>query len=79
METEKELYERLKVEKVRAMKNPIILMNTEDFESFKNELESKIVNFKVGDNPTFAGVPIKPTDLILKGTFTVVDDSLNWL
>lgn len=79
MEAEKELIERLKVEKVRAMKNPIILMNIEDFESFKNELESKIANFKVGDKPTFAGVPIKPTDSILKGTFTVYDAPLNWL
>lgn len=49
-------------------------MNTTDFENFKKEVESKVVNFKVGLNPTYEGIPIKISDLIEVGNLVVYDD-----
>lgn len=65
---------QLRIQKIREMKNPTILMNTTDFENFKKEVESKVTNFKVGLNPTYEGVPIKTSDIIEKGNLVVYDD-----
>jgi hypothetical protein len=59
------------------MKNPVILMNPINFKNFKKELESKMQNFKVGNNPTYEGVPIKTRKYIKQGTVIVYDDIPN--
>lgn len=65
---------QLKIKKVREMKNPTILMHTKDFEAYKTELESTIQNFKVGENPTYQGIPVKTTDRIDRGTIFIYDN-----
>ena len=65
---------QLRIQKIREMKNPTILMNTTDFENFKKEVESKVTNLKVGSNPTYEGFPIKTSDIIEKGNLVVYDD-----
>ena len=67
--------EQLRIKKVREMKNPIILMNSDDFYAFKTELESTIKGYKVGENPTYEGVPIKVTDIVKRGNIVVYDDA----
>jgi len=64
---------QLKVKKVREMKNPTILMNEKDFENFKKEVESKINDFKVGDNPSYEGVPILTACHIEQGNILIYD------
>ena len=55
-------------------------MNSNDFDAFKKELESKLQNFNVGENPTYQGVPIKTSSIVEKGNIIVYDDiSFNWL
>jgi len=68
----------LSIKKVREMRNPKILMNSEDFTAFKIELESKVTNFKVGDKPTYEGIPIVVRDYVDKGTIIVFDD-ISWM
>ncbi len=77
---DEKLRHQLKIKKVREMKNPTILMNKTDFETFKKEVEAKVNNFKVGENPTYEGVPIKTKDFIEQGNIIIYDDVMtNWL
>jgi hypothetical protein len=68
---------QLKINKIREMKHPTILMNSSDFDIFKNKVESKIQNFKVGEYPTYQNIPIKSRDFVKKGNIIVYDDILN--
>jgi hypothetical protein len=70
---------QLKIKKVREMKNPTILMNSNDFEIFKKEIELKAQDFKIGDNPIikYQGVPIKTSEILEKGDVIVYDDASN--
>ncbi len=65
---------KIRIMKVREMKNPTILMNETDFENFKKELEAKVNNFKAGNNLTYEGVPIKTGVFIEKGNIIIYDD-----
>jgi hypothetical protein len=65
---------QIRLQKIMEMKSPTILMNKTDFEDFKKEVESKVVNLKVGLNPTYEGIPIKTSDLIEVGNLVVYDD-----
>ena len=61
------------------MKNPTILMNENDFDFFKKEIESK-TTIEVGSSPTYQGVPIKTSQIIDKDNIIVYDDvSHNWI
>ncbi len=71
---DEQIKQQLRQKKIREMKNPAILMNDIDFENFKKEVESKVVNFKVGENPTYEGIPIKVNEFIEKGNIIVYDD-----
>lgn len=71
---DEKIQHQIRLQKIREMKNPTILMNTTDFENFKKEVESKVVNFKVGLNPTYDGIPIQTSDLIKVGNLVVYDD-----
>lgn len=70
--------QELKVKNIWGMKNPTILMNENDFEVFKKEVESK-TTIAVGNNPTYEGIPIKTSNIIQKGNVVVYDDVIhNW-
>ena len=71
---DKEIRHILKVKNVREMKSPVIVMNTKDFDCFKKEIESKMVNFEVGVNPTYEGIPIITKDHIEQGNVFIYDD-----
>ena len=73
------LRQELRTKEISEMKNPTILMNENDFEVFKKEIESK-TTVVVGDNPTYEDVPIKTSNIIQSGDIVVYDDvSPNWL
>jgi|GEM_PF-2263818 len=71
--------QQLKIKKVRKMKKPIILMNSDDFDSFKQKLESTIQNYKTSKCPTYEGIPIKTNNVIERGCIVVYDDVFNCL
>lgn len=71
--TEAEIIKQLKIEKIKAMKNPNILMNTTDFENLKKHVESTVENFKIGDPPTFNGFPITLRDYMQEGKVFIID------
>ena len=71
---DKQIKQQLRLQKIREMKNPTIVMNNTDFENFKKDAESKVVNLKVGLNPTYNGIPIKTSDIIERGNVVVYDD-----
>jgi hypothetical protein len=70
---EREIRRQLALKKIREMKNPNILINTEDFEEFKKSVESKVIGLKFGLYPTYEGIPIKGSDFIDRYTITIVD------
>ena len=73
------LRQELRAKEISEMKNPTILMNENDFEVFKKEIESKTTTV-VGDNPTYEGVPIKTNNIIQSGDIFIYDDVFpNWL
>jgi hypothetical protein len=73
---DEKIKQQIRSQKIREMKNPTIMMNKTDFENFKKDVESKVVNLKVGLNPTYEGVPIKTNDLIEIGNMVIYDDVL---
>ena len=73
---EKEIIQQLKIERIRGMKNPTILMNDKDFEKLKKEIESKVSNFKVGENPTYNGIPIIVRNYLEEGHMLFYDNSI---
>lgn len=68
-----------KIKRVREMKNPTILMNDKDLETFIKEVEAKVNNFKVGEHPTYAGIPIVEAKHIEQGTFIIYDNIVDKL
>lgn len=76
---DEKLRQELRAKKIREMKKPTILMNENDFEVFKKQIESK-TTVAVGNNPTYEGVPIKTNNIIQRGNVVVYDDVYhNWL
>jgi hypothetical protein len=76
---DEKLRQELTKKKIREMKNPTILMNENDFNVLKKDVESK-TTVVVGNNPTYQGVPIKTSQTIEIGNIVVYDDvSHNWL
>jgi hypothetical protein len=74
IDTNEKLQHQLKIQKVREMKNPTILMNTKDFETFIKQVEAQVNNFKVGTKPTYEGMPISSTEYIEQGNIIIYDD-----
>lgn len=76
---DKQLQHQLKIKRVLEMKNPIIIMNDKDLETFTKQVESNVTNFKVGKNPTYQGIPIIAKEHIEKGEIIIYDDFNNQL
>lgn len=76
---EKEIEHQLRIKKVREMKNPTILMSEKDLETFIRELESKVNNFRAGENLTYRGMPIVTGKHIEQGTLIIYDDIVDKL
>jgi hypothetical protein len=72
--TDEKLQHQLKMQKVREMKNPTILMNTKDLETFIKQVEAQVNNFKVGTPPTYEGLPIIAIEHIEQGNIIIYDD-----
>jgi hypothetical protein len=72
---DEELQHELKMHRIRRMKNPTILMNTEDFEAFRKQVEAEINNFKVASPPTYNGIPVISTNNIERGNTVIYDDA----
>jgi|TARA_R110000824_G_scaffold394396_2_gene594179 hypothetical protein len=53
---------QLKIERVRKMKNPTVLMNSKDLEPFTKQLE------------TYEGIPIVIDEYIEEGNMIIYDD-----
>lgn len=71
---EDKIRHQLRMQKIIEMKSPTILMSETDFENLKKDIESKVVGFKVGANPTYEGIPIKVNEFIENGNIIVYDD-----
>ena len=63
----------IKIARVKEMKNPTIVMNDKDLETFIKKAESEVNNLIIGDNPTYEGIPIIGLKHIEKGKFIVYD------
>ena len=59
---------QLKIDRIRNMKNPIIVMNDMDFELLKNESLTSI-----SKNPTCNGIPITCRSYVEKGSVIIYD------
>ncbi len=73
-DTDEKLQHQLKMQKVREMKNPTILMNTKDLETFIKQVEAQVNNFKVGTPPTYERLPIIAREHIEQGNIIIYDD-----
>lgn len=69
-----EIEEQYKIAKINAMKNPVILVNEDDFEILKTELGSNNIAFSCLKNILYKAVPIRVCRIIKKGNFMVYDD-----
>ncbi len=63
----------IKIARVKEMKNPTIVMNDKDLETFIKQVESKVTNFNIGYPPTYEGIQIIGLKHIEKGKFIVYD------
>jgi hypothetical protein len=72
--TDGKLKHQLKIQKVSKMKNPTILINTKDLETFIKQVEAPVNNFKVGTLLTYEGIPIIAREHIEKGNIIIYDD-----
>lgn len=66
--------EQLRIKKVGEMKKPTIIMNPDDFNTLKTELESTITGFELSDILSYSGVPIKTNNIVETGNVVVYDD-----
>lgn len=71
---DKKIRHQLRIKKIQLMKHPTILMNIIDFDLFKKKLESNVVNFKLGEVPTYENIPIKTSDFVEIGTVIIYDN-----
>lgn len=56
-----------KINKIKEMKNPVILINSNDYNNFKSEL-------KISNNPNYNNnIPIIKSDIVEKGNIIVYD------
>ena len=58
MNTSKSVLAMLKAIPNGSIKDPVIMISDKDFQIWKDELSSELVDFKVGINPTFMGIPV---------------------
>jgi hypothetical protein len=73
---EEKIRQQLKIENIRKYKKPTILMHETDFENLKKYVEYKVTNLKLGDYPTFEGIPIRTSRILEIGNFIIYDDYL---
>lgn len=59
---------QLRIDRIRNMKNPTIIMNSIDFELLKNELEY--------NDTTYLGIPITCRSYIEKGSMIIYDSKI---
>ena len=64
---------------VREMKNPTILMNDKDLETFIEQVENQVNNFKVGKHSKYEGIPIIGRKQIEQGKFIIYDEVVDKL
>ena len=62
---------------VGKMKNPTILMNDKDLETFIKQVENQVNNFKVGKYPKYEGIPIISRKQIEQGKFIIYDQAVD--
>jgi hypothetical protein len=74
---DEQIRRKLQIEKIRKFKNPAILINTDDFNFFKSELEKDIVNYKVGKTPKYMDIPIIVKDHIQRGSVIIYDKPID--
>ena len=68
---EEKLVQKLKIDKVRDMKTPTLLLHETDFEKIKTYLETHCLN--VGDELMFGGIPIEISDIVEEGGCIIYD------
>ena len=71
---EEKLRNKLSTEMIEGMVNPIIVMHTKDLKAFIKQTEARVDNLKVGENPTYQGIPIKAREYVEKGQLIIYDD-----
>ena len=49
-------------------------MNDKDLQNFSKEVETKVVNFKASENPTYKGIPIIAKGFVESGIVIIYDD-----
>jgi hypothetical protein len=74
---ESKIRHQIRINKIKDMKYPTILMNDKDFDSLRKEVKSKVPSIIIGENPTFEGIPIKARSYIEKGRVIVLDSIFN--
>ncbi len=72
--TDEKLQHQLKMQKVREMKNPTIVMNDKDLETFIKQVENQVNNLKVGEHPKYEGIPIIGRKQIEQGKYFIYDE-----
>lgn len=77
---EDKLMDRLKLAgRELRIKKPTVLMNLKDFEKLLEiTAEKKSSNLKIGDPPTFQGIPISMRESFPEGEAVVYDDYFGW-
>lgn len=70
---EETIRDSIRIAEVRKIKNPTVVMNDKDLETFIKKIEAKVNNFKFGDNPTYEGIPIVGRKEIEQGKFFIYD------
>tara|TARA_R110000787_G_scaffold233593_2_gene340517 strand:+ start:365 stop:604 length:240 start_codon:yes stop_codon:yes gene_type:complete len=68
-----------KTKEVREIKNPTIVMNDKDLETFVEQVENQVNNLKVGKHPKYEGIPIIEAKHIEQGTFIIYDNNVDEL
>ena len=67
--------EQLSLDKIKDFKNPTILMNSVDFNRFKEDLESNIVNYHLDEyNAFYMDIPIKKSQIPKVGEIIIYDN-----
>lgn len=63
----------MKIARVKEMKNPTIVMNDKDLETFIKQVESQVNNLNIREHPKYEGIPIIGRKQIEQGKFIIYD------